>query len=277
MAEVPLTQKARQQAVFAAAAQVHPEIRAAIAKEAIESQKSVVAFPMYSKVRVRTIRTGADPFTYTVADQLPKKAFNYKYGDLGDGAGFAPGTLMTLAETNLTSASQTRNNADTVIWGVAIELGPLSDPLITQLVFDNCEVEMTLNGTDSNPLGRLAFFPGAAGLYGQGVSKLAVPPIPNTNDTPQGFITNGNPQAGNFYRFPHPLRWNAIGSGKKDTSLVISVIPTRSFSYTTQQATRAAAAGVAGWTPPADQAQGTYCDLIFRLISVQISQRSENM
>lgn len=264
-------QRARQ---YQQLANVPPDVRSLIAKDAIDSQKSILAFPYYSTVRVQTVRSGAGPFAYSIVSRQGITAFNYKIGDSLVPAGFPAGTNSTDVETNILSASQTRDNSDVMIWGLAAYVTPDSDPLVTQLVWRNSSIYLALSGTDTFQVGRLEMLPAAGGLYGMGVSLLSQPPLNQTQDNPQGFINNGNPMAGNFLRFPNAIRWNANGSGKKDTSLTMTLF-TNPFSIT-GVTTRAAGAGVSGYTAPAALAQGTYCDIVFRLVSVSISERSEN-
>ncbi len=257
-------------------AQVPPDIRSLIADDAIKSQKSVLAFPYYSTVRIQTTRTGSTAFTYAYAGGTVK-AFTYAQGDTMSAAGFPTTTVGTQAETNLLQASQTRDNSDVMIWGLAAYLTPDSDPEIARWVWRNSGIFLSLSGTDTFQVGRLEMLPSAGGLYGSGVSLLTDPPLGQSRDNAEGFVNNGNPMAGNFLRFPNAVRWNANGSGKKDTTLQIQ-LQTNAFTVTPTPTTRAAATGVAAYTAPSGTAgtPGTYCDIVFRLVSVSISERSEN-
>lgn len=250
-------------------ANVPPDIRQLIASDAINSQKSVLAFPYYSTLTVQATGVGTGTLVYTVGTQ-ELKAFNYAQGNVLDAAGFTPGTIATAAETNLLLASSTRDNADVMVWGMAAYLTPDSDPLFAQQVWRNSSIFMSLSGTDTFQVGRLEMLPAAGGLYGQGVSKLSQPPIANTFDVPQGFVNNGNPQSDNYMRFPNAIRWNANGSGQKDTSLVVKLQINKGFSFTS--VARSAATGVSAYVPPAT-ANAT---IVFRLVSVSISERSQN-
>jgi hypothetical protein len=271
-------------------AAVPPHIREAIANSAIESQRSVLPFPYFSAVQIRAAVTGADPARVYTINPTPVVAFNYQIGQALDGAGFLPGTVATKAETNILAASQTRNNAEVVIWGLALEYGPRSDVQLLKLLLQSCNVDMSLNGQNTNQLGRLSRFPASGGMFGEAVSKLASPPIPNSFDTPQGAVTSGNPQAGNYYKLPQPIFWNSIGGGKKDSSLSITITPQRTLIFDQAAPDRPAiaqAAGIAGqpaWTSPVagpsqglQSGEGTFVDLIWHLICVEISQRSDSI
>lgn len=287
-----LAQRAYNAQVLQAAAGIHPDVRKAIAQEALNSQKSILAFPYYSTVRVEAVRSGS--FTYTVTAG-ERKCFNYKIGDSGGGRAALPGNgfnttyVMTAAETNILQASQTRDNADVLIWGIAAEVRPGSDPVLVKDVWRNSYVKMALSGTDSHTLGRLSFFPSAGGLYGTAPTRLFVADVLSSYGPMLGHMNNGNPTAGNYFKLPAPVRWEANGSGKKDTSLVISLVndnaialsgpeSATSSTYTTADRTATApssgSTGQAAWTSPADGV--VFCDITFRLISVSISERSTN-
>ena len=271
-------------------------LRQQIANEALNSQKSVLAFPYYSTLRFDGVVTGSGPYTVTITSGT-RKCFNYKVGDAGGGSatlpgnGFATTYVASYSDTNLLKPSETRDNADVLIWGLAVEVRPGSDPQLTKSVFRNAYVTLSLSGTDSYQLGRLSFFPSGGGLYGAAPSLVVPASLLDAYGAIIGHLNNGNPTAGNYFRFPQPIRWQANGSGAKDTSLVVSVTTDTapltndgaSASSTTYSVTaRAAAAsasgstGVAAWpfvTPATSQ---VFCDLTFRLVSVSISERSVN-
>lgn len=256
--------------------------RAAVAEAARRGMntKAVLSFPYYSTVRLKTTRSGAGPFTYT-GDLAVKKAFSYKIGDVMDAAGFPAGTIATKAETNLLKASETRDNADVMIYGFSIHLRK-NDPKLAYKFFRECVVELALSGTDTYQLGILDFFPQAGGLYGQQRTLLEAGQLVETSGPLTGFMSNGNPNAGSWFGLPDPLLWESVGSGKKDTSLIVSITPQRAITETSTD--RAAVAGAApgasgrveAFTSPADAADGTFVDLTIRCHSVSISERSTN-
>lgn len=259
-----------------------PAVRAMIADEVIASQRSIIPQVYYSSIRFRAVRTGAGPFTYTV-DNSTRKAFVYKEGDVMDAAGFSTGTVATRAETNLTSGgSQTNDNSDVVVWGIGIEVAPNSEPVIAAQLLRQAFVEMSLNGSQRFLLGKIQDFPAAGGLYGVQRSLLTPQPLAEVAGPLVGFVNNGNPMAGNFWKLPMPFRWNSIGSGKKDTALAFSITPGAAFTFSSTD--RAAVAGAApgssgqvvAYTSPADGAAGTFVDLRVKLATIQIGERSLN-
>lgn len=285
MQNVPPQDQAAYAQLLQQLAQVPPSVRAAIAAQTIASQKSVLPFPYFSKVRLQAVKTGADPNQVYTIPVTPVVAFNYQIGGVLDGAGFLPaGTIATKAETNILSASQTRNNSDVVIWGIGVEIGPKSEPILVKEVFDQCNMDMSLNGQNTNQLGRLSRFPSAGGIYGSAVSRLTPAPQQQTWDNPQGFLCNGNPMAGNYFKLPQPIFWNSVGGQKKDSSLSVTITPQRAITYTQEMALRAAVAGgantsgTAAWNlQQTANANGTFVDLIIHLICVEVSQRSESI
>lgn len=248
-------------------------------RKQFDNARAVLSFPYHSAVRLKTTRTGAGPFTYT-ASVATVKAFNYKIGDVLDGAGFPAGTIATPADTNLLSASETRDGATVLVWGISIGIRK-GEPRLVREFFRVTDVSLSLSGTDNYALGRLEFFPQVGGPFGQQRTKLEAGNLAETVGPLEGFITNGNPTANSFFKLPDPLVWQAKGAGK-DTSLVMSFTPREAF--TLSSADRAAVAGAApgasgrveAFSAPADGADGTFVELVVRLHSVSISALSPN-
>lgn len=290
MPNVPPQDQAQHAETMRQLAAVPPHIREAIANAALESQRSVLPFPYYSSVQFRAVVTGANPTRVYTIPTTPVVAFNYQIGGVLDGAGFLPGTIATKAETNILAASQTRNNAEVVIWGIGLEYGPRSDVQLLRLLLQECNIDMSLNGQNTNQLGRLSRFPAMGGMYGQSSSKLNTPDIQSSDARAQGAVTSGNPQAGNYFKLPQPIFWNSIGGGKKDSALSITITPQRPIVWLQEAPDRLAipqAAGIAGqsaWTSPEPGAsqglqtgEGTFVDFTVHLVSVEISQRSDSI
>lgn len=246
----------------------------------ILTQKAVLGFPYYSSVRLRTTRTGAGPFTYTGA-VTAAKAFGYKIGGVMDDAGFAAGTVATMAETNILQPGSTRDNAEVLVWGWSVEI-MTNDPKLTRRFFRECVMLLSLSGTDTYQVGRLSFFPQTGGIFGMQRTLLEAGQLVETSGPLEGQISNGNPNAGSQFLLPDPVLWESIGSNKKDTNLSIQVKPERAIveTSTDRAAVAGAAPGVSGrveaFTSPADGALGTYVDLCIRLSSISFSERSTN-
>jgi hypothetical protein len=249
---------------------VSPEVRQQIASDAIKSQKSILAWDYYSTVRFDAVLSGGGPFTYTIAAGT-RKAFGYKIGDQPTQAGFRAGVTVGQAETSLLKPSETRDNADVYVWGLAAEVCQNSDAFFVKQLWRNAYVQLALSGTDQHLLGPLAFFPAAGGLYGASPSTVTTPPLPNVLDNPLPAMDSGYPSAGNYYRLPQPVIWQANGSGRKDCSLSIAVTIDNAIALS-GVADRASASGVAPFTHPAD---GTvFVDIRWRLISISVAGRS---
>lgn len=271
--------QARKAALYSQLSQVPAELRQFIAAEAVKTQKTVLPVPYWSTVRLLSSRAAGPPVVLTI-DTTPRKAFQYCIGQDATVGGFS-GTIATPAETNLLRAGETLDGATVWIWGLAAELCTNAEPLIAAQAWRDSVVDLSLNGTQSIRLGTLAMFPAAGGLYGQGRSFVAEPQLAQSGgvDGGQGatvgYVANGNPMAGNFMRFPQPFKWNGTGKGA-DASLSIIVTPQRTMTFTCAVA-RAAAAGVAAYTPPAAAGNaGTFIDVRFRLVAVAIGDRSDN-
>lgn len=266
---------------------VPPDVRNHIAKLALDSQKTVLAFPYYSTMRFNAAANGtASPNAVYTCASGGRKAFNYRIGDIpGAGAGFSTTFQATKSETNLLKASETRDNADVYIWGIALEIRPGSDAWLTKEIWRSGYLELALSGTDQYLLGPFGMFPSAGGLYGQDRTNLQSADKDSPVGPLVGHMNNGNPQSSNYFRLPQPILWQKNGAGK-DTSLVMTgTIDTAIASNAGPGSvglgvTRAAvAAGTANmtasaYTVPVD---GTvFTDIRIRLMSVSVSDRSTN-
>lgn len=272
--------QAQQAELFRQLANLPPDLRAFIANQAVKEQRTVLPIPYWSTVRALASHAAGPPVVLTV-DQTPRKAFQYAIGNDMQVAGFAAGTAAQPCDTNLLRAGETLDGADVFIWGLAAELGTTSEPVIAAELWRNAIVELSLNGTQSIRLGTLGMFPSAGGLYGAGRSFVIEPDLatPGGGDGGAplvGYMSNGNPMAGNFLRFPQPFKWQATGKGS-DASLSVIVTPNRTIAITCAAA-RAAAAGISAYTPPAASGdKGTFADIRFRLVAVAVSPRSPNV
>jgi hypothetical protein len=272
-------QAAYLQNLRAATSHVPGSIRRTIQDAALASQRTVTSLPYWSTVRFQAARAGA--YTYSISAGTSLKAFSYGIGGNAVGAGFASSVSPTLAETNLTKASETLDNADVFIWGLAFEICPGGMPDLAAAIWRNTSVQLSLSGTDTLRVGTLHKYPSAGGLFG------VAPSVANAGflNSPQGvdlsYLQNGNPMGGNFGRFSQAFRWNAAGSAAKDTSLVISLTVENAISITgaDRVAVAGAAPGASGQVTAftaATQAEA-YLDVRCYLISESLSHRSQNI
>lgn len=272
--------QANQAALLAAQIAATPaHVRAAIVNAGLDDARTVLPVPYWSTCRVAGV-VAANALT---VDTTSRKAFQYAVGQDMQIAGFTAGTSATFSETNLLRAGETLDNADVWIWGLAAELCTNSEPALAARLWRDCIVELSLNGTQSIKLGTLGMFPSAGSLYGVGQSRALLPAENVTGGGPDGgpgtsigFLANGNPMAGNFLKFPQPFKWGSVGGGGADAQLSVIVTPTRAIAIPLA-ATRAAAAGVGAYTQPATGDLGTFVDIRFRLVSVAVSKRSQNI
>jgi len=252
-------------------------VREFVAQAYMGSQINVLPLPYWSTIRFSaTIDTVATPNTATVA-ATERRAFSYQVYGQAVGAGFASSYTATLADTNLLASTQTRDNADIWIWGLAAQFVG-GDPALLRGIWRETACNIALNGTQQIPLGTLNMFPGAGGLYGTENSSAIIPDITESGfgvDGGQGGLvgamSNGNPGAGNYFRLPQPFKWSALGSAGADSSLIISCTPTHPVVINLA-ATRAAGTGVAPFTQPTE----LHCDVQWHLICVAVSKRSVN-
>lgn len=270
-------QAAEQAAINRQIAMVPPHVRSAIVGAGLADARSVLPTPYWSTARI----AGTVAANTLTVDTTSRKAFQYAAGGDMTVAGFTS-TTATFAETNLLRAGETLDNSDVWIYGLAAELCPNSEPALAARVWRDAAVELSLNGTQSIKIGTLSMFPGAGGLYGVGQSALLLPNFetagPNADGgpgAPFGSMSNGNPMAGNFLKFPQPFKWCAVGSGGKDASLSVIVTPQRSITISLA-ASRVAAAGINAWTQPTTGQIGTFVDIRFRLVAVAVSKLSQN-
>jgi hypothetical protein len=218
--------EAARAAAFRQLSSIDPSLRGFLANQYDVTQIVVLPLPYWSEVDFHATRAAGPPVTFTF-DTVPKKAFAYGIGDPMDVAGFPPATIAGKSNTNLLLRNQTRDNSDVWIWGLAAELTPDSDPVAAAAIFEAASVDISLNGTQTIPLGTLEMFPCAGGIFGAAPTAVRQPPT-NVAGLPDGgqgalmsFVTNGYPAAGNFFRLAQPFKWAALGSAGADSSLSI--------------------------------------------------------
>jgi hypothetical protein len=286
-------QETYRQRLYAQLANLPPDLRAFIGEEYGDSQIAVLPLPYWSSVRFQATRAAGPPVAFTI-DTSQRRAFAYAQGQDMTIAGYtAAARTAFLSDTNLLKQSETRDNSDVWIWGISCSLLPTSEPVLAARVWADTSVELSLNGTQSIALGTLEMFPGAGGLYGAGKTFIRAPALnvasPNLADGPGegagvGFIQNGNPMAGNFFRLPQPFKWSGVGTAGAGSALSMTFTPRRAIteSMTARVAVAGAAPGAEGRvepaTPPAAAGDiGTFVDVRVRLICVAVQRRSVNV
>lgn len=255
-------------------AQVPADLRAALARAAIQSQQTKERWPYYSRIRLQAgISVDDATVTYTVQRNTKVHAFSYAVGEPMLDAGFPQGRNATLADTNLNRARSTLDGEHVYIYGISAYLMPFSDPILSAAIFNESFVQFEKQGGDQRyKIGKLDMIPQPGGIFGVGSTILRTPPL-NASDSLTGFPTNGNPQSANYLALPEPILWSEIGSTDGSLTMPVEVMQQIQMSATV----RVAASGVAPYTPPAGAGQpGTYVDLMMFLHVRAEAARSKN-
>jgi hypothetical protein len=261
-------------------AATNPKLREMMAKLSVDGQRTILPIPYWS-----VAEWSATPAAGAITIGTERRAFfQYQQGQDMSVAG-AAGRIATYADTNLQRAGETLSNADVYIYGICLEIEPGSEPLILQALFADSFLDISTDGQNSIRIGTPAMFPSAGGMYGEGQSNAVLPSVNLSGQLdagpgqPYGFLSNGNPIAGSFLRFPEPFIWGGLGQGGADASLSIGMTLTRATTITFPAARAAGAAGVApgAYTPPtALRDPGTFARIRCRLVSKSVNRRSKN-
>ncbi len=225
-------------------------------------------YPYFSTAHVGTVRSGAGPFTYTLAaNTTPLKLFGYKVGEAMTAAWCGDGTVRTASQrdTNIQRANETIAGDEVEILGISLSLAPLSSfaAKLAAHVMTTAYAQVIFDGKDAGyGMGPLTFFPGGLGLSGRGLSLDMTPPLAGP---PAGvgvdFVNNGMALAENVLMLPRPMIWTPRDA---DSTMAISLNFPEAIAFTSTAVS--AAAGVDAFVPPAAGALGTYIEIVARLI-----------
>ena len=258
---------------------IPPEVLGYVAERFGKTPVTVQTYPIWSVVRFAATVAAGPPVTYTIPAQTAVQAFQYGANSDMAPAGRA-GVLSQLADTNLQLAGQTRDQACVLIYGISCALSSDSEAKLVARLWRECGIQISTNGSQNIPLGRLELFPGG-GIYGAGKSFISEPglAVPGGADGGEGsihpFASNGVPDSDAYYKLPMPVIWDGLGQGS-DTNLAITFQTARAIVETAALA-RAAAAGVSAFTPPAGTALGTFVDIAVSLKAWSILPRGKNV
>lgn len=254
---------------------LHPVIDAFVTeKYGTNTIVKVEDLPYWSRIR----------FGFSVAGALAissRQAFSYAIGDDMAPAGFpAAVRAATMADTNLQKKGETLLNADVFVLGLTAFLTPHSDPALAKRVVEECAVTYTTDGRSINPLARLEMIPAGGGFVGGGHSAIKTPAlnVPGIVDGGEGagqhFLNNGLAVKGNYFPMKSPILWSGVQGS--DSNFRVNFDIGRAIAEPVAAA-RAAAAGVAAYTPPvAIGDAGTFADYIIGLVMVAVSLPSKN-
>jgi len=259
--------------------QLPPVVTDFIAKKYARAAVKVETVPYWSTVRFLATIGGV------IAAGTSRQAFAYGVGGDMAAAGRS-GILANLSDTNLLKAGETRQNADLFVAGIAAYITQDSEPALLGKIVRETHIEMTTDGTNTQPLGTLEMFPGGGGLYGAGNSFLKSPGQDGIGGKDNGagaaisYANNGNPMAGNFFVLDTPVLWTGQTGVDSNFRLIATNARVITVPPGTVRVGVAAGAGTAGagaFTPPAVTGDdGTFVDVRFRLAVWSISRRSVN-
>lgn len=229
----------------------------------------------YSVVRFQAAVNVAAPTTTLTFATQEQKPFSYRIGDQLGVAGFDNATsgVATDAETNLVKAGETVAGEQLAVMGISLMPSSVSDIGLWKQLCANMSVVISMDG-DANRyrLGRPDMIPGSAGTFGSGISPTVLPGLAESVAV-DGSFSNGWPTIDNFYPFPQPILWTPSGETDSNLNVVLRLVR----QITVVETGRAAASGVAPFTPPTTVGQfGTFVDFMCRLHSVQVAPRSVN-
>lgn len=202
------------------------------------------------------------------------RPFSYRINDLLTVAGFDPSFgAATEAETNLTKGGETIAGEQLQIDGLSLMNSSVTDIGLWKQLIANISVNISFDGdAHKYRLGRPDMIPSSGGTFGNGLTSTVVPDLVSSLGADSSF-SNGWPVIDNFYPFPQPLIWTPSGETDSNFNVVLSLVR----QVVVVETARAAAAGVAPFTPPTAVGQfGTFVDIMARLHSEQVGARSVN-
>jgi hypothetical protein len=228
----------------------------------------------YSVVRFSAQVSVAAPTTTLTFAPGELRPFSYRIGDNLVTAGFDASFLnATDCETNLVTSGQTIAGEQLQVDGISIMPSSVTDIGVWMQLVANISVVISMDGDAQRyRLGRVDMIPGSGGTFGNGRTATLVPDLASSLNTQNAF-SNGWPVIDNYYPFPQPLLWTPSGETDSNFNVVLRLVRQQVIVETA----RAAATGVAPYTPPTGVGQfGTFADFMVRLHSEQTFARSVN-
>ena len=201
------------------------------------------------------------PFSYRINDPLQSAGFDASFGN------------ATEAETNLTKAGETIAGEQLEVDGLSLMPSSITDIGLWKTLIASISVAISMDGDAHRyRLGRPDMLCGSGGTFGTGQTSTAIPDL-QSSIAQDGSFSNGWPVIDNFYPFPQPLIWTPSGETDSNFNVVLKLQRQQVFVETA----RAAATGIAAFTPPTAVGQfGTFVDIMCRLHSEQRAARSVN-
>jgi len=234
------------------AAKQNPAVARYIAKLALDSQRSLLALPYYSRFALipEVVYDEGPPATTTYTIPAGQEAIAFGYAVHDDmGAVNLGGINATYVDTNITKRGETVSGQEVTVHGISIQYGPLNDAFLTAMFASLVSVRVKVDGQEDLMLGPMSLIPGSGGLIG-GTSDILEPSVHKTRGAPYDPPQNGIERIDNYLPMPYPIKWKP--SGKPDSTLTVVL-------RTERQAVHVAANRAAGdvcdcmaWDPPKD-------------------------
>lgn len=222
-----------------------------------QSQVSVVGAVTTLTFPVAELR----PFSYRINDPLVNAGFDPTFGPATD------------AETNLVKAGETTGGEQLLVDGISLFASSVTDIGVWKQLIANISVKISMDGDARQwRLGRPDMVPSSGGTFGSGQTTTLLPDLAQSTKPDSGF-SNGWPVFDNYYPFPQPILWTPGGETDSNFNIVLKQVR----QIVIVETARAAAAGIAPFTPPTAAGQfGSFIDIMVRLHSEQVAPRSVN-
>lgn len=277
----PLDKIRRANALEGALSRTNPGDRVLIQQAALQSQVRVKTEVYYSAVRLtpQSVSKVAGTTTVTFSPNVanPPQAFSYGVGDQMVNAGFpVAAPSATYAQTNLIAKNETNEQEEFLIDGLAFISHPGNDAELVRKVLPELYLSAGFGG-DKNKFkfGPGLFWPGGAGIFGNGASFWGPPPmLQDAKYTHPGSPSNGSPFVNNYRRLPEGIRWNP--KGQPDSTFGVNVTLTKAITFTGADRAADVANNIAAVTVPS--ADGDDTGLLFwvALYGIQKGVRGTN-
>jgi hypothetical protein len=225
----------------------------------------------FSRCRITSNSLTADQYIVSAGQEVT--AFGYARGN-DMTAGGQPGYQAKSSDTNIVTPSQTIAGENVVIYGIGINVGGMSDANLLKQLDPNVSVKLRVNSTTDYLLGTPSMLPSPSGLFGSSEAWSVAPSLPDQVSRNIGAMSNGVPHASNFFPFPEPFMWYSAGNGDSNVQVILRVENQVATIAQFSSVARAAATGVAPYTPPT--AAQTWVDWMIILIGQTVLPESVN-
>jgi hypothetical protein len=206
---------------------------------ALLGQKRVTPYNYYSTIKFFALRVGGDPgpYTYDLAAGVEARAFAYEVNQPKQAGGYTAGDgNATIADTNLTTRSQTIGGQNVLVNGIAIQPLPagmhlndgdavphrlrLLDYTFLAALMNNVSVELSLNADENTfRMGTMGMIPGAGGLTGGAPDLVGIRGLAGDQES-LPYPTNGWPVRSNAFKFAEGLTWRNQSNADSQLNII---------------------------------------------------------